>query len=213
MEFSDIECIICYSTIRKTLLTPCASCNTVICADCWYEACRMYCPVCCRHEINVPKECRYCGISMHIKDVWACCVCCSWVCKSCEVTPHIHPCRILRDQDCTRLEDAHDIVGLSLVRVMQGYASCPLGRISETMLGATMSENNVVIWLQCKTSSAKQFARASKMKSIQLSHGNILAYKKYYVLHKKCKRFINAFLSKFKSYLLHIEPNPSIIGH
>ncbi len=189
------------------------SCNIVVCSNCWYDACRMYCPICCRYELNAPKQCSYCGQRMHIKDVWACCVCCSWVCKACEVLIAIHPCRILRD--CTTLIDAHDIIGLCLVRICQGITNCPLGRIDKTKLAVTMRDHNIVIWVHCKTSSAKHFARTTKMKKVELPYGNIIAYKKYYILHKKSKRFIDRFLNKCASSsdLLHIEPDSSIICH
>jgi hypothetical protein len=190
----DAECIICYNANQQDLLRPCLSCNTAVCASCWYDACRMYCPVCCRYELNVPKQCSYCCKTMHIKDVWACCVCCSWVCKSCELFTTVHPCRILRD--CTKLTDAHDITSLCFIRILQGITSCPLGRIYKTTLSAAMRDTHVVIWFHCKSPSEKRFARNTKMKKIELHYGNIIAFKKYYVLHKKVKLYIDAFLAK-----------------
>lgn len=60
---------------------------------------------------------------------------------------------------------------------------------------------------------AKRFARSTKMKKLWLPYGTAIAYKSYYVMRKKCQRYMDAFLSKCQSNLLHIEPYPSIIGH
>jgi len=212
METSyDGECIICYDTDKSTLLKPCLSCSTMVCSACWYDACRMYCPLCSREELNAPKQCSYCGKKMHIKDVWACCVCCLWVCKLCETETTSHPCRILRDR--TQLQCAQDIVGLCFIRMLQGISSCPLGRIAKTTIVVTLSKKHVLIWFHCKTAQAKAFARSRKMSKLELQYGNVIAYKSYYLLHKKCKRYIDAFLAKCGSNLFNIEPHPTIIRH
>lgn len=183
----------------------------MVCSTCWYDACRMYCPVCSRLELNAPKQCSYCGVRMHIKDVWACCVCCSWVCKQCELDAKTHPCRVLRDH--IQLMCARDIMNVCFIRMMQGITNCPLGRIAKTSIVVTLSGNHVLIWFHCKTTTAKQFVRSTKMRKLVLPYGNIIAYKSYYLLRKKCKRYIDSFLSKCQSHLFHIEPNPSVVGH
>lgn len=191
------ECIICYAAIKESLLRPCLSCKMVMCSNCWYDACRMYCPICCRRELNIPKKCNYCGKLFHIKDVWACCICRHWICNLCETEVPTHPCRIVRDD--IFFASGKDVVATAFMRNLQGLTRCPLGKFkldSNEVLYVSMRNGFANIWVYCKTLACKRKARGLKMKKLYLPSGNIVAYKSYDLSRKKCNKYIDLFLAK-----------------
>lgn len=88
-----MECVVCYAT--DEVGTPCSKCHTGVCETCWYDSCKMFCPICDRSELNTPQSCRYCHNRFHVKDINTCCVCMSWVCDPCASSAH--PCRCLHN--------------------------------------------------------------------------------------------------------------------
>ena len=200
----DDECIICYAALKESLLRPCVSCKTVMCEGCWYDACRMYCPLCSRRELNIPKKCYYCGNNFHIKDVWACCICRHWVCNVCEAEIPTHPCRIIREDIV--LSNGKDIVAMASMRKLQGLLRCPLGKINyknfnddDVTMFVSLRDNFAHIWAFCKTLASKRKAREQKMNKLYFSSGSFLAYKSYDLSRKKCNRYIDALLAKYRS--------------
>lgn len=197
-----MECIICYTT-SDTLRRACNTCNLDICSTCWYDKCRMMCPICQRHELNKPRTCGYCHSSHHIKDVSVCCVCCLWICCTCQFSKHIHPCKILENDRVNhdRFGGAVEIIDMFAFRDAQSLTNCPLGqvKIGEKDVLISKQGRNIIVALSMPAWDSK-LARKLKMKRMFFDeNGNGIACKYYYGLHKKCHRVLGGFLDKLRA--------------
>lgn len=85
---SDDTCIICYEHLKTATCFPCPTCRIRLCQDCWLEKCKLYCPICQRRELNIPRTCSDCFESKHLQMITVCPICMDWVCNGCFSDTH-----------------------------------------------------------------------------------------------------------------------------
>lgn len=96
----DEVCTICYEH-QPDITSVCPQCSVKLCMKCWYSKCKLFCPICCRADLNKKRMCNVCYDRHSLFDITVCGLCKLWVCKECEINK-IHNCKNITKADHSR---------------------------------------------------------------------------------------------------------------
>ena len=85
-EYEDL-CAVCFDN-KADVGNSCDTCKVRLCVDCWFQKCKLFCPICQRQQLNVPRPCHVCFKYKFTHEIKVCCVCGKWVCNSCDADYH-----------------------------------------------------------------------------------------------------------------------------
>ncbi len=160
-----MECVVCYAT--EEVERPCHTCKTCVCEACWYDSCKMFCPICDRVELNTPQSCRYCNALFHVKDINTCCACMSWVCDACSSNVLLHPCQALyrpHEAEGRALEDGLEVLTWFQKMDARAVDFAVLGNLAEGRVLAVKEGGNIVLMEACEDGGqASLFDRTAQL--------------------------------------------------